>query len=325
MTKARSPLESRLRTYRQHHVSALAWMLVAAAAVASLAEVVLRRPLYEQLAVQLALLVAGAAAFARSSWGEHRRRALDRNVRLQLQLRNEELDAFAYTASHDLKAPLVSIDGLAASLERRAGPLLDERGLHYVQRIRANAAALQRLIRDLFEFARIGVETDLSDEIDSTDLARQVVAEAQDRAEAAGAAVELVTAIPPIAAHPVRFKQALTNLVDNALAHAAAGGLRVQVSARELPDACVEVVVEDNGSGVPVPEREKIFQPLVRGHEARHRAPDGTGMGLALVRRIAEANGGSVRYEARGDSGARFVLVFPRCERKALTQPKEPT
>ena len=144
----------------------------------------------------------------------------------QLRQRNAELDAFAYSASHDLRAPLVSIEGFAASLQRCYGDALDERGREYVVRIRANAVALQRLVHEMLDYARVGADEKLAP-VDAHQLASEVVATMNARGEQR---VELVAALPPLRAHPVRFRQALTNLVENALAP---GRLRHRARARQ--------------------------------------------------------------------------------------------
>jgi signal transduction histidine kinase len=253
------------------------------------------RPLGARLALQVGLLALGGVLFFRN-------RLATRLAEQLWQERQQELEAFAHTASHDLKAPLVSIQGLASSLERTNGDRLDEKGALYLERIQANAVSMQRLVDDLLLFARIGVDRPYG-AIDAGAIARATVEEAR----AGGAEVELLTDIPPVRANPVRFRQALANLIDNGVRH---GRSAVRVSARTLPD-CVEVAVEDDGPGIEPAERERVFELFVRGRTGLEAAPDGTGFGLALVRRIAVASGGSVRYEEAA-RGARFVLSLPK-------------
>ncbi|HEV7641608.1 MAG TPA: HAMP domain-containing sensor histidine kinase, partial [Gaiellaceae bacterium] len=216
-----------------------------------------------------------------------------------------ELEAFAYTASHDLKAPLVSIEGFVSLLERELGDELGERGRHYLTRIHANALSMQRLITDLFAFARSGADERISEAIDTTALAQELVEEWRDRADAAGMPLLLDGLLPSVRAHPVRLKQALTNLIDNAIRYGS-GQIRVSGSTH---DGLAEIVVEDGGTGVPVDDRAQMFDLFARGNGVRQAVPDGTGLGLALVKRIVESSGGDVRYEHT--PAARFVLSFP--------------
>jgi signal transduction histidine kinase len=256
------------------------------------------QPLGARLALQLGVLVVGGVLYFRD-------RLATRLAEQLWQERNQELEAFAHSASHDLKAPLVSIQGLASSLERTNGERLDDKGRLYLERIQANAGSMQQLVEDLLLFARVGVDRPYGP-IDADAIARAAVEEAC----AGGAAVELLTPIPPVRAHPVRFRQALANLIDNGVRY---GRSAVRVSARSLAD-CVEVAVEDDGPGIDPGEREQVFELFTRGRAGLAAAPDGTGFGLALVRRIAVASGGSVRYEP-APSGARFVLSLPKATR----------
>jgi signal transduction histidine kinase len=257
---------------------------------------VTRQPVGARVALQVGLLALGGVLFFRN-------RLASRLVEQLSEERQLELEAFAHSASHDLKAPLVSIQGLASSLERTNGERLDERGRLYLERIQANAVSMQRLVDDLLLFARVGVDRPYGP-IDADAIARAAV----DEARAGGAAVELLTPIPSVRAHPVRFRQALANLIDNGVRY---GRSAVRVSARTLPD-CVEVAVEDDGPGIEPGEQEQVFELFTRGRAGLATAPDGTGFGLALVRRIAVASGGSVRYEPAAPRGSRFVLSLPK-------------
>jgi signal transduction histidine kinase len=220
--------------------------------------------------------------------------------------RNRELEAFAYTVSHDLKAPLVSIEGFVTLLDREHDGELDARSRHYLSRIQANADSMQRLISDLFAFARSGADERSAVPIDTTAIARELVEEWRDRADAAGTPLHLDGPLPRVRAHPVRLKQALTNLIDNAIRYGA-GDIHVSGSTQ---NGVAEIVVEDGGAGVAEEDRSQMFDLFARGNESRRTTPEGTGLGLALVKRIVEASGGDVRYEH--DPGARFVLSFPK-------------
>lgn len=266
-------------------------------------------PLAPKLAVFAALAGVGCVLIARNWLGFAAVEELEAERRDALARRNRELEAFAYSASHDLKAPLVSIAGFAGMLERSLGERLSAEDAYYLQRIGANAHGLQQLIADLFAFARSGSDERDADVVDTTAIATELLAELGDRASARGMTLSVDAPLPSVRAHPVRLRQALTNLVDNALRY---GDGNVHVSGRE-GGGVTEIVVEDGGDGVPIDERERIFDVFARGASARTSAPEGTGLGLALVKRIAEASGGDVRYEH--GAGARFVLTFPEAAR----------
>lgn len=263
------------------------------------------RPFPERLPLLIALCAVGAVLIARGWLAFAAVEGLEADRRETLARRNRELEAFAYSASHDLKAPLVSIAGFAGMLERSLGERLGEDETYYLQRINANAEGLQQLIADLFAFARSGEDERSAEPVDTNVVAAELVDELRDRAEARGMALVVDGPLPAVRAHPIRLKQALTNLVDNALRYGA-GDVRVSGS---QADGVARIVVEDGGAGVPIEERDRIFEVFARGRHARLSSPEGTGLGLALVKRIVEASGGDVRYEP--GAGARFVLSFP--------------
>lgn len=263
----------------------------------------------QRLPVLVAICIVGTVLLVRGWFAFAAVEELEAARRATLARRNRELEAFAYSASHDLKAPLVSISGFAGMLERSLAGRLGADEAYYLRRIDANARGLQDLISDLFAFARSGDDERAAEPVDATALAAELVAELGDRAAARGMALVVDGQLPTVRAHPVRLKQALTNLVDNSLRYGAGD---VRVSGRD-GKGVAEIVVEDGGTGVPSGERDRIFDVFARGERARRTSPDGTGLGLALVKRIVESSGGDVRYE--DGSGARFVLTFPEVAR----------
>jgi len=262
-------------------------------------------PFDQRLPVLIALCIIGGILLVRGWFAFAAVEELEAARRATLARRNRELEAFAYSASHDLKAPLVSISGFAGMLERSLAGRLGDDEMYYLQRIDANAQGLQELIADLFAFARSGDDERVAQPVDATALAAELVAELGDRAAARGMALVVDGELPAVRAHPVRLKQALTNLVDNSLRYGAGD---VRLSGRD-GKGVVEILVEDGGTGIPAVERDRIFDVFARGESARRASPEGTGLGLALVKRIVESSGGNVRYE--DGAGARFVLTFP--------------
>jgi PAS domain S-box-containing protein len=223
-----------------------------------------------------------------------------------LRRSNGELEAFAYTVSHDLKAPLVSIDGFAAALLKRASPELDAKDLMYLERLRANSQSLQRLIADLLSYARVGGEED-EQTVDANDVVRVAADAYKD-----WVTIDVVSLVPALRIHPVRLHEAVTNLIENALLHNPnRPDLRIEVAA-SAHNGTVDISVSDNGRGVPADEQTKMFELFTRGRRAVAETPDGTGVGLALVKKIAESSGGSLRYEAAPSGGALFVLSLPK-------------
>jgi signal transduction histidine kinase len=121
--------------------------------------------------------------------------------------------------------------------------------------------------------------------------------------------------VPPVRAHPTRFRQALTNLIENAIVHSGGPAPRVQVESYVERER-VAIVVADDGRGVDEAARPHLFELFTHGAQAdaasRRSGSVGKGLGLALVKKIAEASGGSIAYEPGADGGSRFVLSLPR-------------
>lgn len=214
-------------------------------------------------------------------------------------------DVFLAAAAHDLRAPLASIAGAAKTL---ALPRLDADDRHrLLVGIRRHADSLDRLLTDLLDldrFTRGKVAAD-REPTDMAALAHEVV----ESVDAAGHRV-VVDASPVTASvDRLRVRQVMTNLVENALKHTPSG-TTVDVSLRNR-DVAVEVVVEDDGPGLPDAVRSDVFAPFV-SHAAHPTDAGGTGLGLSLVELFVELHGGTVRAEDRPGGGARFVVSLPK-------------
>lgn len=232
----------------------------------------------------------------------------------RLLARQRRLDAlksaFIAGVSHDLRTPLASILLLAENLED--GVVAPAARARYHRALRREATRLRRLVDDVLDFSRLerGRAPELQCEVlDLAPFLDELEAELGARVGEAGRAFRCERgALPETAtldAHALR--RALANLVDNALKHGR-GAVRLDVSARA---GRLRFGVEDEGPGVPVPDRERVFQPFERRTgEGGHVG--GTGLGLAIVRSIARAHGGEARVAAAtGGSGARFELDLP--------------
>jgi two-component system OmpR family sensor kinase len=148
--------------------------------------------------------------------------------------------------------------------------------------------------------------------VDLASLAREVGAEATAGLPAARVEVEVPAEAPTVAGDPLALRRALQNLVANALKHGGTppwAAVRLAVAAG---DGEVRVEVADRGPGIPAGERERLFEAFYRGERAQAAQVPGTGLGLYLVRRIAEAHGGRVEVRSEPGAGSAFVLVLPR-------------
>jgi light-regulated signal transduction histidine kinase (bacteriophytochrome) len=226
--------------------------------------------------------------------------------------RNEELKAFAYTVSHDLKAPLRGITGYAQELERRHQEGLAERGRFCVAQIITATRNLDSLIDDLLRYARLDAEQVRETELKLPEVVDSVL---WDRKQTIAELGALVTVdVPPIAFRTWErgLRQALSNLIDNALKYSRGSTPpRVWIKAASSEHA-LTVTVADNGIGFDMKYHDRIFglfNRLVRASEF-----EGTGAGLAIVRKVLERMGGAVQAESAPGQGATFTIRLARHE-----------
>ncbi|TCO83789.1 PAS domain S-box-containing protein [Plasticicumulans lactativorans] len=222
---------------------------------------------------------------------------------------NRELEAFTYTVSHDLRAPLRAMQGLSQALLEDYGPVLDATGREYAQRVLAAAERMDRLIQDLLVYSRLGWR-----ELACTDLELAAVlaeARAQVLADPArrGAVVELVEPLPAVHANASLLRQVFVNLLENACKFVAPGARAAVRVWAERRDGRLRVWVEDAGIGIAPEHHERIFRVFERLHGIEQYP--GTGIGLAIVRKAVERMGGSVGLASAPGAGSRFWVELP--------------
>jgi PAS domain S-box-containing protein len=229
-----------------------------------------------------------------------------------LRTRNEELKAFAYTVSHDLKAPLRGIAGYAQELDRRHRAGLDKRALWCLKQILAATHNLDRLIEDLLHYSRLDAETPTRADVD---LARMIETILKDRSRAVaehGAEVAVGLGVTRVRAWERGLVQTLTNLIDNALKYSRqATPPRVHVTSERVPDG-VRIAVADNGIGFDMKYHDRIFGLFSR--LVRQEDFEGTGAGLAIVKKVVEKMGGTITAQSMPGSGATFSVDLPEAE-----------
>ena len=207
-----------------------------------------------------------------------------------LEAKNRELEAFVYTISHDLKAPLVSLSGFSFALQKDSYSQLGEEGKHYLERIQANVAHMEALITSLLELSRIGRVVGAIEEIDVGLLLRKIRDELAVRIEEVGAEFVVQEPLPTVRADRGRIHQVFANLIDNAVKfRSAERALRIEVGCRQ-ESGFYRFHVADNGIGIAPQYHEQIFAPFRK----LHPEIEGVGIGLALVKKIVEHHGGRV-------------------------------
>lgn len=226
----------------------------------------------------------------------------------ELEVANRELEAFSYSVSHDLKAPLRAVDGFARILEEDYASLLDDEGRRLLNIIRNSARDMGQLITDLLSFSRMGRTELAMSSLDMEDLVRNVWEKISVLREGRDITLD-IGRLPVAYGDMSTIREALVNLLSNAVKftrlreHAI-----VSVTGREENGETV-YTIRDNGAGFNMAYEDRLFNVFQRLHSAEEF--EGTGIGLALVKRIVLRHGGRVRAESKPDEGAAFSFSLP--------------
>ncbi|HEX4405807.1 MAG TPA: ATP-binding protein [Polyangia bacterium] len=226
-----------------------------------------------------------------------------------LESSNRELEAFAFSVSHDLRSPLRAIEGFSSLLEETYGAQLDDDARQMFSTIRRNALRMGRLIEDLLRLSRLGHRAiQPVVEIDMREVVETVLAGI--RAATPGLALDArVGALPPVVANAELLRQVWANLLENAVKYSRRRTVSVvEVEGHREGDE-VTYTVNDNGAGFDPQYAHKLFGVFERLHSDHEF--EGTGVGLALVKRIVERHGGRVWAEGRPGAGATFGFGLP--------------
>ena len=234
-------------------------------------------------------------------------RRLDDQTR-ELERSNRDLEQFAYVASHDLQEPLRKVSSFCQLLQRRYGGQLDERADQYIEFAVDGASRMQQLINDLLAFSRVGRTTDGFGPVDLRALAEAVAAQLEPtRADADGKIV--IRELPTVTGDTALLRQLLLNLIGNALKfHREGVPPMVALTAQRLGDEW-EIAVTDNGIGIEPEYADKVFVIFQRLH-GRDAYP-GTGIGLALAKKIVEFHGGRIRLDGSDGHGTVVRVTLP--------------
>jgi PAS domain S-box-containing protein len=241
------------------------------------------------------------------------RDATVRSTELQhLARSNEELDHCIGALAHDLRSPLVGLLGFSRLLRQDYTESLDDTGRHFVDRIEQAARNMQLLIEDLLGFAKAGSASERPDLVDCQAVLRQLAAELKPRLEESGIDLSLPDGgVSRVYCDRSRLYQVFSNLIGNAIYHMGPRpGAHIEVRVDESDDGH-EIVVSDNGRGVDPSDRRRIFD-IFQSVGKRADGEAGTGMGLAIVKKIVERRGGRVWVDSSPEGGASFHATFPR-------------
>jgi PAS domain S-box-containing protein len=227
-----------------------------------------------------------------------------------LEAVNKELEAFAYSISHDLRAPLRHMSGYAELLQKHAFSLLDEKGDRYLATIRESAKRMGELIDDLLTFSRIGRAETQKTIVSMDQLVKEVLTEVQE--EASGRKINWrIGALSNVYGDRSMLRVALVNLLSNAVKFTRGRELaEIEIGCSNGNQDEVVFYVKDNGVGFDMKYVNKLFGVFQRLHRAEDF--EGTGIGLATVQRIIRRHGGRIWAEAEVNRGARFYFAVPK-------------
>jgi signal transduction histidine kinase len=235
--------------------------------------------------------------------------------RLELQRSNAALNEFALIASHDLQEPLRKILSFGERLDTAAGPLLEGNARHYLERMLDAAARMRTLISDLLSYSQIATSTTPFAACSLAAVARDVVGDLETSVTDAGGRIEVGT-LPVVDADASQMRQLLQNLLVNALKFRKADTPPVvRLGSSGARDGFCTITVTDNGIGFKPEHGEKIFGMFERLNPRAQYA--GSGMGLAICRRIVERHGGSIAATSIAGEGTTFSVVLPVTQMEA--------
>lgn len=243
----------------------------------------------------------------------------------KLEQSNRELQDFAYVASHDLQEPLRKVQAFGDRLERKCGEILTDEGRDYVRRMRDASARMQNLINDLLSFSRVTTKAQPFAPCDLRKVVEEVVSDLEVKIEQTGATVEIGD-LPKIDADALQMRQLFQNLIGNALKfhrpdvspaikiypedlNATGASFKIGEEEHLTGDDTCKIFVEDNGIGFDEKYLGKIFTVFQRLHGRNEY--EGSGVGLAVCRKIVERHEGAITAKSQLGKGATFIVTLP--------------
>ncbi len=226
----------------------------------------------------------------------------------QLEANNAELERFTYTVSHDLKSPIITIRGFVGSLKKDILEHREDRALHDIERIENAADKMQALLSDLLELSRIGRIINTPVEIDFTKLTQDALEMVSERIRSKNITIKISSDLPVVFGDYTRIREVMENLIDNAAKYMGEQpSPLIEIGKRESETETI-IYIKDNGMGIEPQFHTRIFGLF----EKLNPVIEGTGIGLALIKRIIEVHGGRIWVESEGTGkGSTFCFTLP--------------
>ena len=227
-----------------------------------------------------------------------------------LKRQEEELKQFLYAVSHDLRNPIIAIQGFARRLQKKRQQNLGEKGLQYVGHIYASACQMEQLVTDLLTLSRLGrMKLDYEDAaIDS--ILDEVMTDLRNQIQDSGVKIDRTTKLPVVRCDRTKLYQVFQNLLTNAIKYTRDSANPEVIIGHEEHDTFHRFYVTDNGIGIETKDQDKIFDMLTRASGSEYR--EGTGLGLSIVQKIVEGHGGEVGVDSEKGKGATFHFTLPK-------------
>lgn len=223
---------------------------------------------------------------------------------------NQEMEAFIYTVSHDLKAPLVTLHGMTDRLILKSADKLDDKGKHYLERISVNVSRLEDLVLDLLKLSRIGRIEDAHENFEIAEILRESIDESGETISRFALEIVADQEIGLTHYSRKRLRQVFTNLIINAAKYSDPQRKALLTVAATEETERWHIEMRDNGRGIDPKFHEKIFQAFQR--PGSYKTDEGTGIGLAVVKRIIEFNHGEVWVSSEPGIGSVFNFTIPK-------------
>ena len=285
------------------------------------------RPFDREIASILVLIMGTLFSVAAGlfSWSiESRRDFLEHEVKRrtrelseknqELKQKNDEVENFIHIISHDLKAPLVSIQGFASILKTELGNSLQAAHADYLGRILTNTKQMNTLILDLLEFSRVGRIEDEKEVVDMEEVFDELIAGWKPELDKRSIKVELAEGVPKLWGSRKRLMQVFANLIGNAIKYMGSPAQpRVEIGCSDSEgNGMCTLWVKDNGIGIKKEYHQKIFQMFQRA--PNQLKVEGTGIGLSIVKKIVELNEGSISIKSEEGKGSQFFVRWPKAD-----------
>jgi len=227
----------------------------------------------------------------------------------ELAISNEELEQFAYVASHDLQEPLRMITSFLALLEKRYSSVIDEKGKRYIHFAVDGAKRMRQIILDLLAYSRVGRLEDKQEEVDLNVIVKEILSLFHRQIEERQANIKYFN-LPTLHSFKAPLRQVFQNLIGNALKYQKAGEKpQVTISCQEAEND-LHFTIKDNGIGVEAKHHDSIFIIFRRLHT--NDTYQGTGMGLAVTKKIIESLGGKIWINSEENKGSEFHFIIPK-------------